>query len=107
MPIHFPGLDAATGHLVRFGILDNGATDASPPGPGTFYVSALGVTGNNPSFVVSTNCLSAQNSPTGKHCMTFHTFFPFAPQGGFIVHMVFTLGAGVNVVTFTNTAGDP
>ncbi len=99
-PIDFPVLDS-TGTHVAVGIYETGASDASPPGPGTWYVTGLGVTGNNPNFSVLNNCSPALYSPTGQHCKTF-TF-----AAVYTVHIVFTLGAGVNVATFTNSAGDP
>jgi len=96
--IDFPVLDP-NGVVSTTEVLENGATDAVP-GPGTFYVTGISVTGNNPNFSVVTNCQTAAYSPTGKHCKTFI-------YDGPVIHVVWTLGAGVNVATFTNTAGDP
>jgi len=97
-PRNFPILDAAGNH-VSAAVLENGATDSTPT-LGTFYVSALSLTGNDKNFSVLTNCQPALYSPTGQHCKTF-TFSAVA------VHIAWTLGTGPNVVTFTNTAGDP
>ena len=67
--VFFPVLTAAgANRVVR--VVENGATDATP-GPGTFYVTGLGVTGNNRNFPVLTNCQPAAYSPTGQHCKTF------------------------------------
>ncbi len=99
-PRNFPILDSSGNH-VAVAVLETGASDANPPGLGTYYVSALSVTGYDHNFSILTSCSSALYSPTGQHCRTF-TAPGFPPA-----HIIWTLGPSVNAVTFTNSAGDP
>jgi hypothetical protein len=98
-PRNFPILDAS-GNPAGVGVIENGATDTTPT-LGTFYVTKLTLTGgSNP----QTLCTPALYSPTGYHCHLF-VGTGYAPPNH--VHIAWQLGASVNAVTFTNTAGDP
>jgi hypothetical protein len=101
-PQSFPVLDPSGNPLI-VGVRENGASELSPPPPGSFYVSDVSVTGSRGNIM--TNCLPALYSPTGKHCKLFSAAPPASV--GLHVHISFNLGVGMNVVTFTNSAGDP
>jgi len=91
----------------------NAATTGPPLGPplgppsntlgvtplGSYYISAIGVTGGRPG-TTETNCQAAAYSPTGFHCLLLTT-----PPAN-VVHVRWQLGPNVNAVNFTNTAGD-
>jgi hypothetical protein len=101
--IEYPVLTPA-GDPTPVGVLEQNA--AQSPNQIPFYVSALAVTGNRTGSTVYKACNPAAYSPTGVHCDFFTP--PVLVDGAFPnVHVEWFLGAGVNVVTFTNTAGDP
>ncbi len=104
-PVEYPVLQPS-GNQTPVGVLENNAVQPPTNAPGTFYVSNLALTGGRPNTQVFTNCVPAGYSPTGKHCAFFTA--PVQVDGGNPnVHIEWFLGAGINVVTFTNTAGDP
>jgi len=104
LPVDYPVLQP-NGNQTPVGVLEQNA--AQPPNQVPFYVSGIAVAGNRPSPMTPiTQCLAAGYSPTGVHCAFFQA--PIPVDGGTPnVHVEWLLGQNVNVVTFTNTAGDP
>jgi hypothetical protein len=113
IPVDFPILQP-NGSNTPVAVAEvNAATTGPPLGPplgppsntlgvtplGTYYISAISVTGGRPG-TTETNCQPAAYSPTGQHCLLLTT----APGG--VVHVRWQLGPNVNAANFTNTAGD-
>ena len=105
-PVDYPVLQPS-GNQTPVGVLENNAVQPPTNAPGTFYVSNLALTGGRPNSHGVHQLRSPRATARPASTATFFTAPVQVDGGNPNVHIEWFLGAGVNVVTFTNTAGDP